>query len=153
MSENAQKEHKPDFIGLKKRFDDHLTPGQRAELRTASSPDDLAFIPAYYHLIRPFITQKRWSRRRWSQVVYLLPYASHSETSPPLGGLLAKAGVREARLFQIIRSEYPNELIQLRRVLQQAKSAVNWQQLGEQLFFWNSDQKRRLLEDFYLSKK
>lgn len=150
MTEKEQYEQKPDFIRLKKHFDNRLTPGQRAELRRASSPNDLVFIPAYYNLIRNFITKEKWSRRRWRQVVYLLPYAGHSEKSPNLGVLLARAGVREARLFQIIRSKYPNEFIQLRRILQQAKSAVNWQQLGEQLFFWNDNQKRRMLEDFYL---
>ena len=151
----------PDFVGIKKYFDTQLSPGQRKDLKKANSPDDLALIPAYYQLIRNFIPTGKWSRERWSQAVYLMPYASHSEKSQNLGVLLAKAGVREARLFQIIRSEFPNDFIQLRRILQQIKPAVNWQHFGKQLFFWLDGQerhkqgwaKRQILEDYYLSKK
>jgi CRISPR system Cascade subunit CasB len=156
-----QKSDLPDFVGIKKYFDTRLSLGQRKDLRKASSPDELALIPAYYCLIRDFLPKGKWSRDRWSQAVYLMPFASHSEKAPKLGALLSTAGVREARLFQIIRSEFPNDFIQLRRILQQIKPAVNWQQFGEQLFFWNDGQKmhkqgrakRQILEDYYLSKK
>jgi len=162
MTGNVQQNRDlPDFVGIKKYFDTKLTPGQRKDLRKANSPNELALIPAYYCLIRDFLPDGKWSRDRWSQAVYLMPFASHSEKAPKLGILLSKAGVREARLFQIIRSEFPNDFIQLRRILQQIKPAVNWQQFGEQLFFWNDGQKmhkkgrakRQILEDYYLSKK
>lgn len=157
MDENEQQKRSlPDFIEIKKYFDNRLSPGQRKDLRKANRPDDLALIPAYYHLIRSFIPDGKWSRDRWSQVVYLMPYASHSEKSPSFGSLLAKAGVREARLFQIIRSEFPNDFIQFRRILQQTKPIVNWQHFGGLIFFWNDAHgrsKRQILEDYYLSKK
>jgi len=156
-----QKSDLPDFIGIKNYFDTRLSPGQRKDIRKASCPDDLSLIPAYYQLIRDFIPAGKWSRERWSQFVYLMPYASHSEKSPTLGVLLAKAGIREARLSQIIRSEYPNDFIQLRRILQQLNRAVNWKDFGKQLFFWQDGQethkqgwtKRQILEEYYLTKK
>lgn len=161
IGNEQQKSDLPDFVGIKNYFDTRLSPGQRKDLRKASCPDDLALIPAYYQLIRSFIPTGKWSRERWSQFVYLMPYASHSEKAPNLGVLLAKAGIREARLSQIIRSEYPNDLIQLRRILQQLNHAVNWQHFGKQIFFWPNRQemhkkewsKRQILEDYYLTKK
>jgi CRISPR system Cascade subunit CasB len=162
MTGDEQHKHDlPDFVAIKKYFDSRLSPGQRKDLRKANSPDDLAWIPAYYQLIKNFIPDGKWSRDRWSQIVFLMPYAGHSKKAPHLGELLARAGVREARLFQIIRSEYPNDFRQLRRILQQIKPVVNWQHLGKQVFFWNDRQeahkqgwaKRQILEDYYLSKK
>ncbi|HBR22143.1 MAG TPA: type I-E CRISPR-associated protein Cse2/CasB [Nitrospiraceae bacterium] len=161
IGNEQQKSELPDFVGIKKYFDTRLSSGQRKDLKKANSPDDLTLIPAYYQLIKNFIPTGKWSRERWRQVVYLMPYASHSEKTPNLGVLLARAGVREARLFQIIRSEYPNDFIQLRRILQQIKPSVNWQHFGKQLFFWLDGQemhkqgwaKRQILEDYYLSKK
>lgn len=162
IGNEQQKSDLPDFVGIKKYFDIRLSPGQRKDLRKASSPDELALIPAYYCLIRDFLPKGKWSRDRWSQAVYLMPFASHSEKAPNLGVLLAREkGVSEARLFQIIRSEYPNDFIQLRRILQQIKPTVNWQHFGKQLFFWLDGQemhkqgwaKRQILEDYYLSKK
>ncbi len=161
IGNEQQKRDLPDFVGIKKYFDTTLSPGQRKDLRKVGSPDDLALIPAYYSLIRNFLPEGKWSRERWSQAVYLMPYAGHSEKAPKLGALLSKAGVREARLFQIIRSEFPNDFIQLRRILLQIKPTVNWQQFGEQLFFWNDGHKthkqgwakKQILEDYYLSTK
>lgn len=77
--------------------------------------------------------------------------AAHNPQAETLGRQLHTHKISEKRLFHIIRSESPNDLIQLKRVLQQAKlEKINWQVLGEALFFWGKRQKQQLMQDFYL---
>ena len=59
----------------------------------------------------------------------------------------------------MIRADYPNDIIQLRRILQHIKPAVNWPNAARQIYFWNSKDsggvkrnKRQLLEDFVLNQ-
>jgi CRISPR system Cascade subunit CasB len=146
--EAAKKEQ--DFVLLYKRFSDlkERISGLEAELKRAAQPYDLVEIPAFYRLMAGTGTHKGWQR-----VAYFLPFAKHKEGADSLGKQLAKAGVREMRLFQVIRSEPPNDIIQLRRLLQQVKPTVDWQQFGNMLFYWdyNDWNKRTLLEDYFLN--
>jgi CRISPR system Cascade subunit CasB len=131
-----------DFIALAQRYN-NLPPGPRAELRRVARPDDLALIPAFYRLLPGIQTDKRWQR-----VVFFLPFVSHQEGGGRLGQKLA-GKISEARLFQVLRSTKPNDLIQLRRLAQQVEPAVDWQALGKMLFYWGEMQKRRLIEDYF----
>ncbi len=133
---------KPDFVALWQRWSE-LEPGRKAELRRVRVPGDLTEVPAFYRLIGAD------TRHGWRRVVYCLPWAEHASGAAPLGASFAQAKVSEKRLFQVIRSQEPNDLIQLRRLLQQARPKVDWTQLGPQLYWWSDDNKRRLLEDFY----
>ncbi len=136
--------HKIDFVALAKRYTE-LGTGQQAELRRATL-DNIAAIPAYYRLLPNIKTDKRWDR-----VVFFLPYIKHhqqAETAKSLGQQLASK-ISEERLFQVLRSQPPNDLTQLRRLVQQVEPTVDWQQWGERLFFWNKTQKRRLLEEYF----
>jgi len=146
--EKTKKTAMPDFAALWTRYRDGLSAGQRAELRRARCPDELRDVPALYRLlggIRP--------TRRWLRVVYMFPYLKHRTGAHSLGGQLAEAKVSEARLFQVIRSEEPNDLIQLRRILQQVEPVVDMGKLGPDLFFWdNRRNKQKLIEDYFVSK-
>lgn len=146
----AVKEDKPRFVGLYQRFtqlDQHIS-GLKAELKRAVTPEDLIEIPAFYRLMAGTGTNKDWQR-----VAFFLPYAAHAKGADSLGKQLAKAGVSEMRLFQVLRSELPNDIVQLRRLVQQVKPTVDWQQFGSMLFYWeyNDSNKRHLLEDYFLS--
>lgn len=134
----------PDFVALKARYDD-LGAGPKAELRRVTRPDDLALIPAFYRLLPGIQTD---SRCRWKRIVFFLPFAAHIEQGSSLGQALA-GKVKEARLFQVLRSNPPNDLIQLRRLAQQAEPRVDWQKTGKTLWFWNEISKRRLVEDYF----
>jgi CRISPR system Cascade subunit CasB len=151
MSTNEHQQQLPDFVKVKAYFDNRLTPGQRAELRRVSDPEDIDLIPVYYYLIRGFLQTGQRPDRRWRRVVYALPYAEHAEGAGGLGIHLARAGVREGRLFQMTRSEYPNDLVHLRRMLQQIKPTLDWHQFGGTLYFWGQEAKRRILEDYCLA--
>lgn len=152
----AVKESISQFVELYQRYSqlEKQIGGLKAELKRATSPDDLVEIPAFYRLMIAVGTHKDWQR-----VAFFLPYASHKQGADSLGKQLAKAGVSEMRLFQVIRSESPNDIIQLRRLVRQIKPTVDWQQLGSMLYYWDyvrpghdaKENKRRLLEDYFLN--
>jgi len=133
----------PDFVDLARRYDE-LGKGPKAEMRRVARPEDLALVPAFYRLLPGVQTDKRWQR-----VVFFLPFVRHAEGKLRLGQALKQAGINEMRLFQVLRSKDPNDVIQLRRLVQQAEPSVNWQHLGESLFYWGEEQKRRLVEDYF----
>jgi len=137
----------PDFVALKKSFDENLTNGQRADIRRARTPDDLGIVPAVYRLLSP----KQRPTIHWLRVVYFLPYGKHAPGAGPLGRQCAQAEINEMRLFQVVRSEAPNDLAYLRRIVQQVGPTLDWQAFGKSLFYWGKKEKRRLLEDFFLS--
>ncbi|MEE4354918.1 MAG: type I-E CRISPR-associated protein Cse2/CasB [Desulfococcaceae bacterium] len=142
-----QQENKISYVKVWERFNTVLTPGHRAELRRVRNPDDLRDIPALYRLLagmRP--------TRRMLQLIFCLPYAGHREKAEAIGVQLAKAQINEKRLFQMVRSDPPNDLIYLRRILQQVKPVVDWNDFGSLIFFWEKKDKRRLLEDFFLAQ-
>lgn len=132
----------PDFVTLKARYEE-LGAGPRAELRRVARPDDLALIPAFYRLLPGIKTDARWQR-----IVFFLPFAAHVGQGDSLGRALA-GKVKEERLFQVLRSNPPNDLIQLRRLVQQAEPRVDWRKMGKTLWFWGEISKRRLVEDYF----
>jgi CRISPR system Cascade subunit CasB len=134
-----------DFEEITNRFK-ALSNGSKAELRRCATPDDVAMVPAFYHL---FFGETDIRHRR---IAFFLPYAKHASNSNSLGAQLGKGKISEQRLFQVLRSESPNDLIQLRRLVQQVEPQLDWVEFGKQLFFWNDDQKRRILEQFFMNQ-
>lgn len=135
----------PDFVALARRYE-QLPPGPKAELRRVVRPDDLGLIPAFYRLLSGVRINPQWQR-----IVYFLPFVHHAEGSSNLGQQLA-GRVSEDRLFQVLRSTSPNDLIQLRRLVQQVEPRADWQKFGAMLYFWNESNKRRLVEDYFSPK-
>lgn len=134
----------PDYAALAMRFQ-QLTPGQKAELRRLSSPEEAGEHPAFYRLF-PGLTATPYRQR----LAFLLPWAEHRAGSRPLGAQLARAKVSERRVYQVVRAETPNDLIQLRRLLQHTKPHLDWQDFGEALFFWGDTRKRQLIEQYFV---
>lgn len=138
----------PDFIALYQRYrriadsDGNF----RSQLgKRVGTPDELALRPAFYKLF-PGSRPPPGAAR----VVFLLPFCRHADGSKPLGAQLAAKGVSEARLFQVLRADEPNDLIQLRRLVQFVEPAVDWSDLGRLLYYWNDRAKRTLLEDYFI---
>jgi len=134
-----------DFEEITDRFK-ALSNGSKAELRRCTTPDDVAMVPAFYRL---FFGETDMRHRR---IAFFLPYAKHTSHANSLGAQLGKGKISEQRLFQVLRSESPNDLIQLRRLVQQVEPQLDWVEFGKQLFFWNDDQKRRILEQFFMNQ-
>jgi CRISPR system Cascade subunit CasB len=145
MSESTN--NKPDFIKL---YHDYsaLKPGPKAELRRVTTPVQLTEIPAFYRLL-----QGQKAHAGMQRLVYCLPcIKSHNPEGMSLGQAMANSSISEKRMFMVIRSESPNDLIQLRRLLQQAEPVVDWGKTALLLWWWdhpNQRSKRQLLEDFF----
>jgi CRISPR system Cascade subunit CasB len=138
----------PDFVELYRRYRRMADADGdfRSQLgKRVGAPKELGMRPAFYKLflgMRP----PSWAER----VVFFLPFCRHGEGAKPIGAHLAEKGVSEARLFQVVRAEAPNDLIQLRRLAQHVEPVVDWEKFGRLLYYWNDLSKRTLLEDFFI---
>lgn len=142
MSEMS--EHGLDYVELYNKFL-ALAPGKQAQIkRHIKEPEMLRDIPAFYTLFSG-IHPTRQHRR----LAYFLPVCTHKENGGTLGAQLAKNKVSEVRLFQVVRSDTPNDLIQLRRICQHIQPQLDWNKFGNALWFWGEGQKRQLVEDYF----
>lgn len=148
MSGTTQKGEFPDFVLMRERFDKGLSNGQRAEIRRVRLPEDLEMIPAYYRLVVPVAKPDR----RLERVVFFMPYVGQTLGGLDLGVQLALSEVSEQRLFQVVRSEQPQDLVYLRRLCQQVEPTVPWDRFGKMLYFWGDESKRRILEDYFMAE-
>lgn len=136
----------PDFVAIAKRFE-NLTPGQKAELKRVAAPEEVTSIPAFYRLF-PGERPAPWCQR----MAFLLPWAPRQAFNAGcLGRQLAKEEVSETRVYQVVRANNPNDLIQLRRLIQHIEPQLDWTELGKTLYYWGDNAKRRMLEDFFIA--
>lgn len=139
----------PDFYDLYSRFE-KLPTGARADIRRLADPDGVWTIPGAYRLLPAGQTMTP----QWSRIIFLLPWARSAEpgsNATAIGRQLAEAGVSEMRLFQVVRSEFPNDLVHFRRLLRQAEPRVDWNDFGRTLYFWSHKSKRRIAEQYFLA--
>jgi CRISPR system Cascade subunit CasB len=149
---------------------DALSNGDKAGIRKTVEPDDLQMNPVFYRLIQDVLSQCKGAEQtkareffknlsQAARLVYFLPFVRHQSNGKSLGALLKEQGISERRLFLVMRSEYPQDLMQLRRLCQQFKKdeKIDGLKLGKTLFYWGKDKstsessKRQLMKDFYLS--
>lgn len=145
----------PDFTALYNAWK-NLKPGPTAEMRRVATPDELMDLPVFYRLVSPFgwvSGMKPWDKERWARLVFLMKHITVAGENSLGKSLAITSKVNEKRLFQIVRADSPNDIVQLRRVLKQAKPKVNWEKMAEQIWYWNTRNKRNLLEDFVLNVK
>jgi len=135
-----------DFPKVKDKFDNELTPGQRAEIRRTGGPEELGMIPAYYRLL----PDKTHPSRQWRRVVFLLPHANHLEDGGSIGEAMAEAEISEMRILQLLRTDSEMLAMQrLRRLCQQAKPSVDWAQFGRTLYYWNNRSRQGIAENYF----
>ncbi len=145
-----------DYLTLIQKYE-ALSNGDKASIRREVEPDDLKTNPVFYRLIQGMVFADNLSQS--ARLIYFLPFAQHKNESKKLGVILQDKDISERRLFIVVRSEYPNDLTQLRRVIQQIKPyvVVNYPVFGNMLFHWGKSKeksgrsKQRLMQDFYLS--
>ncbi|MCG2740030.1 MAG: type I-E CRISPR-associated protein Cse2/CasB [Syntrophaceae bacterium] len=149
-------ERKDNFMRLYQKWK-QLASGPRAELRRVNSPAELLEIPAFYRLFSG-MGSKEWEKEAYQRLIYCLPcIKDHTEQPITLGEALAKkrdggrTAVSEKRLFQVIRSSAPNDMIQLRRILKMVEPIVNWPKAAETIWYWNDRSKRDMLEQYFLN--
>lgn len=139
----------PNWLTLANRVSDWQKNhrGWLAELKRVKESSEVADIPAYYRFIQGCISPGKLAER----AAFLLPWLSHQTSADSLGTHFRKSDVSEIRLFQILRAEYPNDLIMLRRLIQQTKPSVDWTYFGKVIQFWGWRQKRQLLQDYFIN--
>lgn len=140
----------PDFMALFKAWE-QLPPGSKAELRRVGRPEDLIEVPAFYRLFSGKAGWE-WGKQAYQRLIFCLPCIKHSDEDIGLGKALAKGKVvSEKRLFQVVRSNAPNDMIQLRRILQMVEPSVDWSRAARLLWYWNERSKRDLLEEYFMN--
>lgn len=148
-----------DFMDLFQSWQ-RMSNGPKAELRRCGTLDDLLEMPAFYRLLGGR-GEKEWQKKAYQRLIFCLPcIKNHTEQKVSLGAALARSRkgtrpmVSESRMIQIVRSESPNDMIQLRRIIKQAEPTVNWPLMAKQLWYWdyNERSKRDLLEDFFINQ-
>jgi len=142
----------PDFMSLHDAWM-KLTPGQKAELNRVSSPDELLEMPAFYRLFSEMAPEE-WGGAAFQRLVFCLPCIKHTDSDVNLGTAIAHCGrgTSEKRLFQMVRSEFPNDIIQLRQILKMLGPVANWSMAAKQLWDWDERSKCDFLEDFFLNQ-
>ena len=139
-----------DFIEIYNKFHskDKLSNGDRAEIRRITKPSGLETLPAFYKLLGKRIYE---GEQQWQRVVFFLvkELKHNKDNSLSLGQALKKSDVNEKRMFQMIRSEAPNDLIQLRRLVVYTKPTVDFQKVANALWYWGKNSKKQILKDFY----
>lgn len=140
----------PDFMALYSAWG-QLGNGPKAELRRVSRPDELLDVPAFFRLYSGKAHGER-EKLAYQRLIFCLPHIKHTPDGPGLGKALAKdSRVSEKRLFQVIRSDTPNDMVQLRRIVQMAEPSVSWSIAAKTLWYWNDRSKRDLLEDYFIN--
>jgi len=153
------------FERMKAIYDDDqlISPGSRAELRRAPTPEALLLRPAFYRL-----TGGKWSDG-WQRAAFMLPHVKKvsSDEKLSVGSSFAAADSGKAfdadnkkdkltpvgvRLTQIKRRDAPQDLIQLRRLIIHLEPEFNWLSLAKILYWWGDERKQRLLEDYFRAK-
>ena len=139
-----------DWPTLKEKFDKQLTTGQRAEIRRAALPEDLAELPAYYRLLPAEVE----ASKQWQRVIFMLPWAKQKKGGITVGNQLANAKIMEMRMFQMLRSTEPQDIVCLRRLFRQVGDvSADWEYFGSSLYYWNKANKRRFVEEYYYTIK
>jgi len=130
-----------------------LDKGSQAKLRRAESPDKLLEIPVFYVLAGKF----GWPEERYAlqRMIYCLATGAiknSDDESLTLGKALALSKkISLMRVMQLVRQEYPNDMVQLRRMLIHAEPVLHWPSLAAQLQWWGKRERRMLIESFVLS--
>lgn len=149
MMIGTQRRPSPEFfVAIWQRFAG-LARGQRAELRRASEPEELSLRPALYRLFpgeRP--------TRQHLRIAFMLPACEHRPLASSLGGQLGSSprNIAEQRVLQVARSDWPLDLVHLRRLAVHVEPVVDWSDFGASLWYWGERAKRQFVEEFYLAR-
>jgi CRISPR system Cascade subunit CasB len=136
-----------------------------AQLRRVSEPDDLRDIPAFYRLVQNLGWREPHQQKTILRAVFclsagknIIKHAEPDDNNPSgisLGKALARSEkINERRIYQVLRNDWPQDMVQLRRLLAHAEPVLYWPSMVEQLRWWsheNNRSRRQLLEDFVLA--
>jgi CRISPR system Cascade subunit CasB len=141
----------PEFLALREVYEKSDN-GTQAVIRRVASIGQLLEEPAFYRLVGS-LGYDRTHREQWARVVFCLclPKVHHLAGGPSLGAALSVDGrIKDRRLFQVLRSEWPQDMTQLRRLILFVEPVLDWGKAAKTLWYWGERSRRELLEDFIL---
>lgn len=141
------------YLDLWERYQ-QMGNGAKADIKKISSPKELLSVGAFFRLCR-----REDALLKYANIVFVLPWLGHKK-GVALGSVFygdQKHRISEARMIQFQRSDYPQDIVALRRMIWQsvgrhAEQAVDWEILGPQLFYWGENNKQKLLQDYYIAE-
>lgn len=133
-----------DPADLFRRFED-LPCGAAAPMRRVASPDDLRDTPGLYRLF-PGYRPTRDERN----AAFILAWCKKKSGGKKLGPACAE-GISEARVIQIARADYPNDLIAMRRLVIHLQPELGWMEVAPLVCRWRPEKKREFVEAFYIT--
>lgn len=141
------------YLDLWERYQ-QLENGPKADIKRVSNPKELLSIGSFFRLCR-----QEDNLLKYTNVVFILPWLTHKR-GVSLGSVFysdQKHRISEARMIQMQRSDYPQDIVSLRRMIWQSvgrhgEQGVDWEFLGPQLFYWAENNKQKILQDYYISE-
>ena len=141
------------FVKLKNEYDRNEK--NYFKIKRAQLPSDLREMSDFYDLLKKIPAEHKEGLRRnltqFSRIIYMFPYVKHSEKAKRLGESLSHK-ITEFRMKQFMKTQGEQEIRVLRNLCRISESPyVNTEKVGRMLFYWNDNQKRRIVEDYYMS--
>lgn len=157
---------KLNFTSVLERFEG-LGTGGKAEVKRASSPEELKLSTVLYQLGFPF--KEYWQREKAARIAFILPYLKDSENAGSFGKVIAfydnhkTEGVKYSpigkRLMRIVRLSDGHDIVEFRRLLKHLsrknndkKIAVDFSKEGNRLYYWNEVNKKQIFENYLINK-
>lgn len=122
----------------------------QSKIKRAKLPEDLLRIGAFYGLVESVLEPE--NKKQLARVVFMMPHVSSTKDSVPFAERMAQKNISELRVLQLQKLRFPNDLLNLRRIAIQIKTAVDWDKFGNTVFYWGRFSKKRLIEDYILKK-
>ena len=129
-------------------FIEHLTRGERAELRRMR--DGTLFPPEPFWRIVGRYDIPPSEETFWIDMIPLMVRHPHNPSLPP-GLALAQSGVSPARIERWLRLEPERARKEAVRLLARLDQGLNWAKFAGLLRFWGDSDRRRFARDYFLS--
>lgn len=141
--------------------------GNRAMLRRARNPDDVAIQYEYLNLFNKLAVSdipepvKKGLSYRLPLIAGILSHVKVDDESQPvayvLGSTVSRGSARpllsDLRFRRLMRTEEDGELfIMMIRIVKMMSGKANVKDLSESIFFWNESTRKRWASQYYLQK-
>ena len=141
------------FVTLKAEYDRNEKSYFR--IKRALLPSDLKEMSDFYDLLKKIPSEYQEDLRsnlsQFSRVVYMFPYIRHSSKAKRLGESLSES-ITKFRMTQFMKTQDESAIRVLRNLCRIAENPyVNMEKVGRMLFYWNDNQKRKIVEDYYMA--
>jgi len=146
-----------DFAKMWNVYRKDTSSGDRSTINRARSVEDLVLkSPALYRLLRKAgIDTEKVNIYQYARVVWFFPFAVQSDDCKNVGVMLKRVGGNRIRQMTVLNESATESLVIFRSILRVAKHKsqsktlyIDWNVLGECLFFWGETVRKRIRMQF-----